>query len=63
MCHAAARAGGQVRLDPATDWSQLSAGQLKAIIKERGLDCKGCAERADFERRLKEFVAASAAGM
>ncbi|KAG2453652.1 hypothetical protein HYH02_001865 [Chlamydomonas schloesseri] len=50
----------QVRLDAATDLAKFSAGQLKQLVKDKGLDCKGCTEKDDFVRRLKEFIAASA---
>jgi hypothetical protein len=49
----------QVRLDASTDLGRLSAGQLKQLVTDKGLDCKGCTEKDDFVRRLKEFIAAS----
>lgn len=51
----------QVKLSADTDWSRFTARQLKDIIKEKGIDCKGCAERSDFERRLREYVGAPSA--
>ncbi|KXZ52890.1 hypothetical protein GPECTOR_8g270 [Gonium pectorale] len=55
------KCGKKVRLDASTDLGRFSAGQLKELIKERGLDCRGCTEKADFVRRLQEHLATAAA--
>ncbi|KAG2499079.1 hypothetical protein HYH03_003262 [Edaphochlamys debaryana] len=49
-----------VRLDASTDLGRFSAGQLKQLVKDKGLDCRGCTEKDDFVRRLREAIAAGA---
>eukprot|EP00198_Chlamydomonas_reinhardtii_P007615 XP_001696952.1 DnaJ-like protein [Chlamydomonas reinhardtii] len=51
----------QVRLDAGTDLGKFSAGQLKQLVKDKGLDCRGCTEKDDFVRRLKDFIASGGA--
>lgn len=45
-----------VRLDASTDLSSWTASRLKELVKEKGLDCRGCAEKDDFVRRLRDYV-------
>lgn len=45
-----------IRLDASTDFSAMSSSALKALLKERQLDCRGCTEKGDFVRRLQEYV-------
>lgn len=45
-----------MRLDASTDFARFSAGQLKQLVRDKGLDCRGCTEKDDFVARLKQFV-------
>merc|ERR1712100_106728 len=36
-----------------TDFKKMRVKQLKAILAERGVDCKGCAEKQDFVKKVK----------
>lgn len=49
-----------VKLDASTDFSKLSASALKTIMKERGIPCKGCAEKDEFVAALKQYVSSGA---
>lgn len=49
-----------IRLTPGTDFSKLTASQLKGIIKDKGIDCKACSEKGDFVKRLQQYVAEQA---
>jgi len=37
-----------------TDYSKLRIKQLKQILAERGVECKGCLEKSDYVKRAKE---------
>jgi len=56
-----AKCAGQIKIDATTKLEALPASTLKAIVRERGLDCRGCAEKGDFVKRLREALAAAAA--
>lgn len=47
---------GMVKLDAKTDLSKLKVSQLKSLLKERGVVCGECAEKADFVARLKPLL-------
>ena len=36
------------------DLSKMRVKQLKAILSERGVECKGCVEKEEFIRRVQE---------
>lgn len=60
--HLASFAGGRkcaqaIQLSRDTDFTKLSATQLKQLIRDKGLACAGCSEKADFVRVLQEYVA------
>ena len=42
-----------------TDFTKLKVGQLKQILKAKGLECKDCLEKDDFVRKLKAAAAAT----
>lgn len=54
------KCGKMVRLDAKTDLGKFSAGQLKQIIKDKGLDCLGCMEKEDYVKRLQDYIASGA---
>ncbi|GBF92518.1 disulfide isomerase [Raphidocelis subcapitata] len=61
--HAGGRVcSGKVLVDEGTDLGALTVAQLKAAIAARGLECRGCAEKADFVRALRDSLAAGAGG-
>lgn len=43
-------------VDEGTDLNGLSVGQLKAVISARGIECKGCYEKGDYVRALREAL-------
>jgi len=43
-----------VKVDKNTDYSKLRVKQLKAILADRGVACKGCLEKRDYIKRVKE---------
>lgn len=53
---------GKIAVDAATDLGALTVAQLKAVVAARGVECRGCAEKADFVRALKESLAVGADG-
>lgn len=38
----------------ATDYSKMRMKQLRNILADRGVDCRGCIEKNDFVARAKE---------
>ena len=40
--------------DTSTDFSKMRAKQLKAYLAARGVDCNGCAEKADWVKAAEE---------
>jgi hypothetical protein len=48
----------KIAIDASTDLGALSVGQLKAVVAARGIACRGCAEKGDFVRALREALAA-----
>jgi hypothetical protein len=44
------------RLTVNSDLSIFTAVQLREMVKERGLECRGCSEKADFVQRLREHL-------
>ena len=36
------------------DYSKLRVNQLKSILADRGVECKGCAEKVEFVKRVME---------
>ncbi|KAF5827182.1 hypothetical protein DUNSADRAFT_1185 [Dunaliella salina] len=45
-----------IRLDPSMDFAKLKPSLLKQIIKDKGIECKGCSEKADFANRIREWL-------
>lgn len=43
-----------VKTDASTDYSKLRIKQLKNILSDRGVDCKGCLEKPDYVKRCKD---------
>ena len=50
------RCGSMVKLEANTDLSKLRVGQLKQLLKDRGVSCLECIEKADYVSRLRELV-------
>ena len=50
------RCSNMIKLDAQTDFSKLRVGQLKQLLKDRGVTCMECIEKADFVLRLRELV-------
>ena len=46
-----------VRLDPKADFNQLKVGQLKQLLKDRGVDTKDCIEKPDFVQKVQQLAA------
>ena len=38
----------------AKDYNKLRVKQLKQILADRGVECKGCAEKKDFVKRAMD---------
>ena len=51
------RCASMVKLDASTDFSKLKTGQLKQLLKDRGVTCLECIEKNDYVSRLKELIA------
>ena len=49
-----------VRLTPDTDFSKMRVGQMRDILRDRGVSCPECAEKQDFVAKLRELARASA---
>lgn len=47
-----------VKITPQTDFSRLKVGQLKELLRDRGISCRDCFEKADFISKLRELAAA-----
>jgi hypothetical protein len=37
-----------------TDYSKMRVKELQKILAQRGVECSGCVEKADFVKRCKE---------
>merc|ERR1719498_1376508 len=44
----------KVKTSKNTDYKKLRVKELKRILSERGVVCKGCLEKSDYVRRAKE---------
>lgn len=44
-----------ILIDSETDVESLPASQLKEILREHGIPCEACFEKADYVRRVKEI--------
>jgi protein disulfide-isomerase A6 len=53
------KCSSMVKLDANTDLTKLKVSQLKSLLKDRGVICSECAEKADFVARLRDVVSAS----
>ena len=42
-----------VKTDANTDYSKMRVKQLRKILGERGVECIGCVEKADFIAKIK----------
>jgi hypothetical protein len=47
-----------VKITPQTDFSRLKVGQLKELLRDRGISCRDCFEKADFIAKLRDLAAA-----
>ena len=45
-----------VRLTPETDFSKMRVGQMRDILRDRGMSCLECVEKQDFVAKLRELV-------
>ena len=43
-----------IKTDANVDYSKMRLKQLRQILRERGVACRGCVEKSDFVRRAKE---------
>ena len=50
------RCSGMVKLDASTDFGKLRVGQLKQLLKDRGVTCLQCLEKSDYVAQLQELV-------
>lgn len=41
------------------DLSTLKAGALKQLVKDKGIECTGCSEKAEFVAQIKAWLAAN----
>jgi protein disulfide-isomerase A6 len=48
-----------VRLTLDTDFSKMRVGQMRDILRDRGLSCLECVEKQDFVAKLRELVQAA----
>lgn len=48
-----------VKLDPKADYSRLKVGDLKQLLKDRGVDTRDCLEKGDFVKRVQQLAAAA----
>ena len=39
---------------PLPDFAKMRVKELRAIVEDRGMQCKGCAEKADYVERAAE---------
>jgi hypothetical protein len=46
-------AAAAVKTDANTDYSKMRVKQLRKILGERGVECVGCVEKADFIAKIK----------
>jgi ARMET, C-terminal len=49
-----------VKITPQTDFSRLKVGQLKELLRDRGILCRDCFEKSDFIGKLRELAVAQA---
>lgn len=47
-----------MKISPDTDFSRLKVGQLKELLRDRGIACRECVEKGDFVAKLQEVAAA-----
>ena len=47
------------KLDPNADYSQMKVGQLKQLLKDRGVDIRDCIEKPDFISKIQQLAAAA----
>ena len=45
--------GYSVKTSEDTDYSKLRVKDLKQILRDRGVACQGCLEKADFIKKVK----------
>eukprot|EP00803_Ostreobium_quekettii_P000511 evm.model.scf_169EXC.9 EVM.evm.TU.scf_169EXC.9 scf_169EXC:117314-119944(-) len=45
-----------VHVDASTDLGSLTTAQLKEYLREQGLACKGCLEKSDYVKRVREAI-------
>lgn len=43
-----------IKTDADTDYSKKRVKELRAILSDRGVECKGCVEKSDYVKRCKE---------
>ncbi len=49
-----------VKLDPKADYSRMKVGDLKQLLKDRGIDTRDCLEKADFVSKVQQLASAAA---
>lgn len=50
------RCRSAIKFTKDTDWAALKTGQLKELLRDRGVSCRDCFERGDFVDKLKTLV-------
>lgn len=45
-----------IKLDENTNFNKLRVGQLKQILKDRGVSCPECVEKSEYVNRVKSLV-------
>ena len=50
------RCSGKIKIDTNTDFTKLRVIQLKQLLKDRGITCLECIEKADYVSRLQQLV-------
>jgi len=48
------RCNRAITIESESDIRSLSASQLKEVLREHGIQCDGCFEKSDYERKAKE---------
>ena len=48
-----------VRLTRDTDFGKMRVGQMRDILRDRGMSCPECVEKQDFVAKLRQLVQAA----
>ena len=49
----------EVKLDPKQDYNEMTTSQLRQLLQDQGIDCRGFLEKADFVSRVQELARAA----